>query len=87
MYVELLFDIDILHACYVATVCALCRLYKEYVLEVTVLAVLGQEVWLQRGESRDFRQWIELGSNMSHGSILPSLINLPVDTFIGCEYL
>ena len=67
------------------TVCALCRLYKEYVLEVTVLAVLGQEVWLQRGESRDFRQWIELGSDMSHGQILPSLNLLSIDMLIACE--
>ena len=64
------------------------RLYKDYVLEVSVLAVLGQEVWLQRGEARDFKVMMELGYNISHGRnpLLRPFFYLPMDVFIACEY-
>ena len=63
-----------------------CRLYKDCVLEVSVLAVLGQEVWLQRGEARDFKVMMELGYNISHGrNLLRKFYYVPIDMFITCE--
>ena len=62
-----------------------CRLYKDFVLEVSICAVLGQEVWFQKGEGCDFKSWVELGSSISHGKILPSLFCVPFETFVACE--
>ena len=63
------------------------RIYKDCVLEVSVLAVLGQEVWLQRGEARDFKVMMELGYNISHGRyLLRNIYYMPIDMFITCEY-
>ena len=49
--------------------------------------MLGQEVRLQRGEACEFKSWIELGSNISHGKhpLSQLYMFLPVDLFIGCE--
>ena len=63
-----------------------CRIYKDCILEVSVLAVLGQEVWLQRGEARDFKVMMELGYNISHGrNLLRYFYYIPIDMFITCE--
>ena len=63
-----------------------CRIYKDCVLEVSVLAVLGQQLWLQRGEAHDFKVMLELGYNISHGrNILRNFYYVPIDMFITCE--
>ena len=63
------------------------RLYKDCILEASILAVLGQEVELQRGEACEFQSWIELGTKISHGQHpLSQIFYLPVDLFVGCEY-
>ena len=65
-----------------------CRLYKDCVLEAAILAVLGQEVWLQKGEAHDLKCWIELGTDISHGThpLSQLYFYLPVNMFIGCEH-
>ena len=54
-------------------------------LEVSICAVLGQEVCLQKGEGSDFKSWVELGSSISHGKILPFLLCGPIEFFVACE--
>ena len=56
-------------------------------LEVAILAILGQEVLLQKGEACYFKWWMELGTSMSHGThpLSQLYMYLPVDLFIGRE--
>ena len=54
-------------------------------LEVSICAVLGQEVCLQKGEGSNFKSWVEFGSSISHGKILPSLLCVPFEIFVSCE--
>ena len=63
------------------------RLYQDFVLEVSICAVLGQEVCLQRGEACEFKSWMELGSCVTHGKIFPSLLRsyAPIEVFVGCK--
>jgi cytochrome P450 len=62
-------------------------IYKDCVLEVSVLAVLGQEVWLQRGEASDFKVMMELGYNINHGrNVLRHLYYMPSDMFISYHF-
>ena len=65
-----------------------CRLYKDFVLEVTVMAVLGQRVEIQKGEGDELKSGIDIGSNASHGRMgrfLDPLMYLPTQLFFGCE--
>ena len=54
-------------------------------MESAILAVLGQEVWLQKGEAREFKSWMELGTRVAHGEhpVARFFMYLPVDMFIG----
>ena len=67
--------------------CTKSRLYRDCVLEISLLAVLGQEVWLQKGEAIEFKSWMELGTRISSGqhSLSQIYMYLPVNLFIGCE--
>ena len=51
--------------------------------------MLGQEVWLQKGEAQEFKSWMELGTKISHGKhpLAQLYMYLPVDLFIGREYI
>jgi cytochrome P450 family 3 subfamily A len=64
------------------------RLYRKCTLESSVLAVLGQEVGLQKGEAGDFKSWIELGTKIAHGKhpLSQLYMFLPVDLFIGHQF-
>jgi cytochrome P450 len=56
-------------------------------LEASILAVLGQEVWLQKGEAGDFKSWMEMGARISHGTHpLSPMFYVPVDLFIGHQF-
>ena len=46
-----------------------CRLYKDFVLEVAVVAVLGQKAELQKGEGKAFVEAINLSSDAVHGRL------------------
>ena len=58
------------------------RIYRDCALESAILAVLGQEVQLQKGEAHEFKSWMELGTRVAHGKH-PFSQSLPVDVFIG----
>ena len=64
------------------------RIYRECVLEISILAVLGQEVWLQKGEASEFKHWVELGSRIANGKhpLSQLYFYLPVSLFIGREH-
>ena len=63
------------------------RIYIDCILESSILAVLGQEVSLQKGEAREFKSWMQMGTKISHGKhpLAQLYIYQPVDGFIGCE--
>ena len=66
-----------------------CRLYKDFVLEITIMVVLGQRVEIQNGEGDELKRGIDVGSDASHGRMgrfLDPLLYLPTQLFIGCEY-
>ena len=65
-----------------------CRLYRDFVLEITIMAVLGQRVEIQNGEGDELKRGIDIGSNASQGRMgrfLDPLLFLPTQLFIGCE--
>ena len=64
------------------------RIYRDCTLEISILAVLGQEVWLQKGEASEFKHWVELGTKVAHGKhpLSQLYMYLPVDLFIGREF-
>ena len=63
------------------------RIYRDCALESAILAVLGQEVQLQKGEAHEFKSWMELGTSIAHGKhpLSQLYMFLPVDVFIACE--
>ena len=59
------------------------RLYQDFVLEVTAMVVLGQDIGLQRGEGQEFKRLINVASDFSHGKY----INGTTDAGIECTYI
>ena len=66
----------------------LCRLYKDFVLEVNIIAVLGHKVEIQRGEGGELKQGIDMASDACHekyGSVLSTMLYIPTQLCITCE--